>query len=116
MNWLFFFVGIIIFMVAMMFVSFPAGLYTVFGTHLSNNYTASTGVKALTYDFVFSSVQIPIGGNLGDIFVIFLAVYFAFLVLAARQGVGLLRSLRSSPRRSSLLLHLTSIPRELVRR
>jgi len=100
MNWLFFFVGIIIFTVAMMFVSFPAGLFTVFGTHLSNNYTASTRVTALTYDFVFASVQIPIFGpifgTLGGLFVLFSAVYFAFLILAARQGPGLLRALRSS--------------------
>ena len=96
LNWLFFFVGIIVFTVAMMLVSFPAGLYTVFGTHLSNNYTASTAVYALTYDFVFASVQIPIGGNMGEIFVLFLAVYFAFLVLAARQGAGLFKALRSS--------------------
>ena len=95
-SWLFFFVAIIAFMVAMMFVSFPAGLYTVFGTHLSNNYTASTAVYALNWNFVFATVPIPIGGNLGDAFVIFLAIYFVFLVLAAKQGVGLLRALRSS--------------------
>ncbi len=102
-NWLFFFVGIIIFTVAMMFVSFPAGLYTVFGTHLSNSYTASTRVTALTYDFVFASVQIPVFGpifsTLGGIFVLFSAIYFAFLVFAARQGSGLLGALRSSTTR-----------------
>lgn len=93
-TWMFFFVGIIIFTVAMMVVSFPVGLYTVFGTSLSGNYTASTPVQSLTYDFSFASVQVPIGGNLGDVFFVFLMVYLGFFLLAARQGGGLVTALR----------------------
>ena len=95
-GWIFFFVGIIIFTFAMMVVSFPVGLYTVFGTHLSNNYTASTPVYALTYDFSFTSVKVPIVGNLGDVFAVFLAIYFGFFLLAAKQGPGLFRALRQA--------------------
>jgi Type II CAAX prenyl endopeptidase Rce1-like len=95
-NWLFFFVGVIIFTVAMMLLSFPAGLYTVFATHLSNNYTASTPVLGIDYDFEFATLQIPVAGNFGELFVVISAVYFGFLLLAASQGAGLLRALRSS--------------------
>jgi hypothetical protein len=76
-----------------MVVSFPVGIYTVFGTHLSKNYTASTPVYALTYDFSFASVQVPIVGNLGELFAAFLAIYFVFFLLASRQGPGLVKAL-----------------------
>jgi len=97
LNWLFiFFVGIIVFTVAMMLVSFPVGLYTVFGAHLSNNYTSSTTVSALNLDFVFANVEMPVVGNLGSLFFVFSAIYLGFLLLAARQGAGLLKALRAS--------------------
>jgi hypothetical protein len=95
MNWSVFFVGIIIFTLAMMLVSFPVGIYTVFGTHLSNNYTSSTPVSAINYDFVFATVEVPIAGNLGSLFVVLSAIYLGFLLLAARQGAGLLKALRA---------------------
>jgi len=98
-NWLFFFVGVIVFTVVMMLVSFPAGLYTVFGTHLSSNDTASTPVYAFAYDLVFTSVRVPVAGDLGGFFVVFSAIYFGFLLLAARQGAGLFRALRAATSR-----------------
>ncbi|MDA4115273.1 MAG: CPBP family glutamic-type intramembrane protease [Thaumarchaeota archaeon] len=95
-NWMFFFIGIIVFTIAMMLVSFPVGFYTVFGTHLSDNYSASTPVYSVGYDFFFATVQVPLVGNFGSIFVVLSAIYLAFLVLAARQGTGLLKALRAS--------------------
>ncbi len=95
-NWLFFFIGIILFTIAMMLVSFPVGLYTVFGTHLSGNYSASSPVYSVAYDFFFASVQVPLVGNFGSVFVVLSAIYLGFLLLAARQGAGLLRALRAS--------------------
>ncbi len=89
-----YFVGIIGLTIAMMVVSFPVGIYTVFGGHLSDNYTASTPVNALTYDFSFGSVQLPVDSNLGGVFFGFLVIYAGFLLLAARQGAGLSRALR----------------------
>jgi len=95
-SWLFVFAGIILFTVAMMFVSFPAGLYTVFGTRLSGNYSASTPVFGLIYDIMFASVQLPVTGNLGELFVVSLTIYLAFLLVAASQGAGLFKALRSA--------------------
>jgi hypothetical protein len=89
-----FFVGIVVFTVAMMLISFPVGLYTVFGTRLSDNYTASSPVYSFSYDLLFASVQVPAVGNLGDFFVVFSAIYLGFLLLAARQGAGLFKALR----------------------
>jgi hypothetical protein len=92
----FLFVGVIVFTVALMVLSFPVGLYTVFGTRLSDNFTASTPVYALTYDLSFARVNVPIGGNLGDVFAVFLMIYLGFLLLAARQGPGLFKALRAA--------------------
>jgi len=95
-NWMFFFIGIVVFTIAMMLVSFPVGFYTVFATHLSDNYSASTPVYSVGYDFFFATVQVPLVGNFGGVFVVLSAVYLGFLLLAARQGSGLLKSLRAS--------------------
>jgi hypothetical protein len=113
-NWLFFFVAIIIFTVAMMLVSFPAGLYTVFGTHLSNNYTASTPVLGINYDFEFATLQVPVAGNFGELFVVVSAIYLGFLLLAASQGAGLLKALRSSISNGYSALFTNSLSATLV--
>lgn len=93
---MFFFVGILVFTAGMMIVSFPAGIYTVFGTHLSANYTASTQVYGLNFDLLVTTVQLPVGGSLGEVFIVISAIYLAFLLLAAKQGSGFLGSLRAS--------------------
>ncbi|MDA4118462.1 MAG: CPBP family intramembrane metalloprotease [Thaumarchaeota archaeon] len=94
--WLFLFACIILVAVSMMFVSFPAGIYTVFATHLSNNYTASTQVHSLTYDLLFVQLNVPISATIGEVFLSFLAIYLLFIVLAASQGGGIVRALRAS--------------------
>jgi type IV secretory pathway VirB2 component (pilin) len=93
---MFFFVGIIVFTIVMALVSFPVGVYTVFGTHLSANYSASTPVYSFGYDFFFATVQVPLAGNFGGIFAVLSVIYLGFLLLAARQGSGLLKALRAS--------------------
>jgi len=80
----------------MMLVSFPVGLYTVFGTHLSSNYTASTPITAVTYNFVFGTVELPFESNLGGLFVFVSVIYLGLLLLAAWQGAGVLKALRAS--------------------
>jgi Type II CAAX prenyl endopeptidase Rce1-like len=93
---MFCFAAIILFTVAMMVLSFPVGLYTVFGTTLSTTYSSSTPVHALVYDFLFATVQIPFDGTLGDVIVVFLAIYLGFFLVAAKQGTGVLGALRGS--------------------
>jgi membrane protease YdiL (CAAX protease family) len=95
-SWLLFFGGIVLFTVAMMLVSFPVGLYTIFGTNLSDAYNASTVVNGLKYYVVFTTVNLPINSNLGGVFVAFLLIYFAFFLFAAKQGAGLLGALRAA--------------------
>jgi hypothetical protein len=90
------FAAIILFTVAMMVLSFPVGLYTVFGTTLSSTYSPSTPVHGLVYDFLFATVQIPFDGTLGDVIVVFLAIYLGFFLVAAKQGTGVLGALRGS--------------------
>ncbi|HUI01503.1 MAG TPA: CPBP family glutamic-type intramembrane protease [Nitrososphaerales archaeon] len=90
------FVAVALFTVAMMLVSFPAGLYTVFATSISTTIGASTLVRSLVYNFVFADVRLPIGGDLGELFILFSAIYLVFFLLAAKQGSGLFRSLKLS--------------------
>jgi hypothetical protein len=94
----FFLVAVIAFTIAMMVVSFPVGLYTVFGTSLSSSVNATTPFYAFTYDLSFATVKVPVSGNLGAVFVVFLIIYGGFLLLAARQGPGLSKALRAATR------------------
>ncbi len=80
----------------MMLVSFPVGVYTVFGAHLSNNYTASTPIYGINLDVVFTSVQVPVSGNLGVLFLVCSVAYLACVILALKQGIGFWRSLRGA--------------------
>lgn len=93
---MYFFVGILAFTFAMMVVSFPAGVYTVFGTQLSSTYPPSTSIAGVELDLVFFTVGVPLAGTLGDYFLGLTAIYLVFFVLAARQGAGFLGSLRRS--------------------
>ena len=95
-TWLYAFIGIMVFTIGMMLVSFPVGVYTVFATHLSNNYTASSAIRAINYELFFSNIQIPVSGTLGGAFIVASAVYLVFVVLAAKQGTGVLRSFKQS--------------------
>lgn len=82
-----------------MLVSFPAGLYTVFGTALSNpsnGTTPATHIQGLNLDLVVTTTTLPISTTLGYAFLGVTAIYLVFLVLAARQGEGVLEALRES--------------------
>ncbi len=93
-SWMYFLVAVLVFTFAMMVVSFPVGFYTVFGTHLSSKYSASTDIAGVELDLVFGTLGVPIPGSLGAYFVGLTAIYLAFFVLAARQGTGFFGSLR----------------------
>ncbi len=89
-------VAVMVFTLAMMLVSFPVGLYAVFGTSLSNSTTPSTRVSGLNLDLVLDTIILPVSSSLGNLFLVFFVVYLAFFVLAARQGAGVLEALRAS--------------------
>ncbi len=81
---------------ALVVISFPVGLYTIFYTSLSNQVNASSVVQGV---FVFIGpyvTALPIVASLGSIFVVLTIIYAAMLILAARQGTSLLSSLRGS--------------------
>jgi len=90
------FSGILVFTLLMIIASFPAGIYTVFGSSLSNNYTAASPAGSLAWDVVFFVLQIPVAASLGTLFLGVSLVYLLFLVLAARQGGGFVGAIRSS--------------------
>ncbi len=72
-------------------VSFPAGVYTVFFTHLSNSSSAgSTGTPFLWLGPV--AFALPFKVSFGGAFLAATVVYAAMFVLAIRQGRGPLAS------------------------
>jgi membrane protease YdiL (CAAX protease family) len=77
---------IIVLTLALMVLSFPIGVYTVFFTSLSQVYAASTAVPSI-YIFIGPLFQvIPFVGTIGSTFVVVSAVYAAMIVFAATQG------------------------------
>jgi hypothetical protein len=79
-------------------VSFPVGVYTVFFTSLSSKFSAASVVQGV-YVFVGPVPAIlPLAGSMGGFFVGLSVIYAAMVVLAARQGRGMLSSLRASVR------------------
>ncbi len=90
------FVLLLLITAVLVVLSFPVGFYTVFYTSLSDQVSASSVVGGV---FVFIGpfvTSIPLVGSLGGIFVSLSIIYGAMFLVAARQGRGLLASLRGS--------------------
>ncbi len=92
------FLVLLVFTVALIIFSFPAGLYAVYSGKLSSaNFTSSTlirpyfwiGPAALFAPFVVSS---------GVAFAVLIAIYVAFLIYSLRQQVGALTAVSKSLR------------------
>lgn len=78
--------AITILTMALVALSFPAGLYTVFATSLSNSYSASTAISGI---FIFIgplTTAVPLPGTMGTLFLALCLVYAAMFLLAAMQG------------------------------
>ncbi len=76
-------------------LSFPAGVYTVFFTHLSNE----TSARSLGSPILFLGpvlVVLPFSVSLGGIFLAMTGVYIAMFVLALSQGKGAVSAIRSA--------------------
>lgn len=90
------FVCLLFLTVALVIISFPIGLYTVFFTSISTAFNAASVVQGV-YIFVGPFVTtLPIPGSMGGYFVGLSVVYGAMFVLAAMQGRGLLSSLKGA--------------------
>jgi len=90
------FATLLLFTIALIAVSFPVGLYTVFFTNLSRSNTASTVVPGL-YIFIGPFVALlPLAGSLGGFFAGLCAVYASMIALAAKQGRRPLSALRGA--------------------
>jgi hypothetical protein len=81
---------------ALVLASFPIGLYTIFFTTLSNQFNASSLVQGVLVFVWWYVTSIPLPGSLGGFFVALSAIYGGMFVLAARQGTGMLSSLRGA--------------------
>jgi len=92
----FIFVALLLFTAALVLISFPAGIYTVFFTTISNQFNAASVIGGV-YVFIGPFVTLlPLAGSMGGFFIGLTVIYAAMLVLAARQGRGLLSSLRGA--------------------
>ncbi|MBI3858738.1 MAG: CPBP family intramembrane metalloprotease [Thaumarchaeota archaeon] len=82
-------------------LSFPAGVYAVFFTHLSNTSSAVTVVHWYLWIGPIA-VTTPFPASLGAIFLAMTAVYVAMFVYAAKQGRSIPSSLVSAVREDIL--------------
>ncbi|MDV3293953.1 MAG: CPBP family glutamic-type intramembrane protease [Nitrososphaerales archaeon] len=90
------FVLLLLVTAALVIISFPVGFYTIFYTSLSNQVNAASLVNGIFFFVGPYVTALPIGGSLGNIFVALSVIYAGMLILAAKQGAGLLSSLRAS--------------------
>lgn len=90
------FVVLLLFTAALVLISFPAGIYTVFYTSISSQFNASSVIQGV-YIFIGPFVTaLPLVGSMGGFFIGLTVIYAAMIVLAARQGRGMLSSLRGT--------------------
>ena len=90
------FVLLLLFTAALVVLSFPVGLYTTFFTSLSDQFNAASVVHGV-YIFVGPFVSVlPLAGSMGGFFLALTAIYAGMLLLATRQGRGMLSSLRGA--------------------
>jgi len=87
---------LLLFTAALVVASFPLGVYTVFFTSLSSQFSASTVIQQV---FIFIGpieTSLPLTASMGAFFLGLSAVYAAMIVLAAKQGRGMLSALKAS--------------------
>jgi CAAX prenyl protease-like protein len=92
----FLFVVLLLFTAALVLISFPAGIYTVFFTSISSQLSAASVIQGV-YIFIGPVVTLlPLVGTMGGVFAGLTVIYGAMMVLAARQGTGMRASLRGA--------------------
>lgn len=82
---------------ALVLLSIPVGVYTVFFTHLSNSTSATTLGRPYLW-LGPTALLLPITVSYGGAFLAVTVVYAGMLVVAARQGRGVLSTLRATVR------------------
>lgn len=92
----FVFVALLLLTAVLVLLSFPVGIYTVFFTTLSTQFNASSVIEGI-YIFIgpFATV-LPLPGSVGGFFIGLTVVYAGMILLAARQGRGLVSSIRGA--------------------
>lgn len=89
-------VALLLFTAVLVVASFPIGIYTVFFTSLSSQFSAASVVQGI-YIFIGPVEAIlPLAGSLGGFFIGLSVVYAAMIILAARQGRGMLSAVKAS--------------------
>jgi hypothetical protein len=84
--------------VVMLFAAIPVGFYTVFYLTLSTTYSWHTVIPGVPFYIGLLTIRLPFDPSYGATFAVLTSVCAAFIVLAAYQGGGLLKALRSTPR------------------
>lgn len=81
---------------ALVVLSFPVGVYTIFFTSLSSQFSAASVVEGV-YVFIGPFVAtLPLAGSMGGFFAVLTVIYAGMVFLAARQGRGMVSSLKAS--------------------
>jgi len=94
---LIFYIFFLLLTIALMTISFPIGLYTVFFTHLSNTSLAySTPISNIVLFVGLYQFFIPVVSSLGAVFAISTAVYLGLFAFAAFQRRSTYSAIRSA--------------------
>ncbi len=94
---LIFYVFFLLLTIALMLISFPVGLYTVFFTHLSNTSLAYTSpVSNIVFFLGLTEFSIPVATSLGSVFAISTVIYAGLFGLAAFQRRNIFSAIRSA--------------------
>ena len=92
-----FYIFFLLLTIALMLISFPVGLYTVFFTHLSNTSLAySSPVSNIVFFVGLFEFFVPVATSLGAVFAISTAIYFGLFAYAAFQSRNTFSAIRSA--------------------
>ena len=91
--------AIIALTVVLFVLSIPFGTYAIFSPHLSTSgYTYQTQIASVPIYIGLFSVALPLSPSFGVLFLFLTSLFTIFLVIAAAQGGGIVRALRTSSR------------------
>ncbi|TLY00020.1 MAG: CPBP family intramembrane metalloprotease [Thaumarchaeota archaeon] len=89
--------SLLVFTIVLMVLSIPAGLYTVYSTHISNTSLSSASpINNLGLFVGIYTVSVPVATSFGSLFTVLTAVYAALLAFAGFQHRNALSAIRSA--------------------
>jgi hypothetical protein len=90
------YIVVILLVFSLMVLSFPAGLYVVFFTRLSESLTIDTPIYSIFVPFIFLPFNIPVNSTIGYLFLTLSVLYGILFSAAALQEMRILSAMRNA--------------------